>query len=51
MKIVDIVRDTAIVPVDEYATNAKLISHALVENEDDAVIKGTYHSIVMVLYY
>ena len=46
MKIVDIIHATAIVHVDEYATNATLISHVVIKNEDDVVIKGTYHSIV-----
>ena len=46
MIIVDIIHDTTIVHVDEYATNAKVISHVVIKNEDDVVIKGTYYSIV-----
>ena len=46
MIIVDIIHATSIVPVDEDATNVMLISHALIKNEDDAVIKATYYSIV-----
>ena len=46
MIIVDIIHATAIVHVDAYATNANLLSHALVENEDDPVINGFYYSIV-----